>query len=144
MDKFGPEDLRVGGAALVLAIALLFFPWFSISFGLVSVTVSGTEAPSGWAGVLAVILALALVGDLAVERLSPATQLPALGGGRTATRALLAVGAAFFVALKFALHIHFSLFGWGFYVAVIATVAMVVAALRANDGRLPLGNLRRG
>jgi hypothetical protein len=93
--------------------------------------------------VLAVILALALFGDLAIERLSPGTTLPSLGGGRTATRALLSIGAAFFVALKFLLDINFNLFGWGFYVSVIATVAMVFAALQANGGRLDLRSLGR-
>jgi hypothetical protein len=48
MDKFNRQDLRVGGAALVLVIALLFFPWFSISLGLVSITSTGTgRRPAG-------------------------------------------------------------------------------------------------
>lgn len=130
-DAFSREDLIVGGLALLLAIDLLFLPWFSFSI----FSLSATDGPDGWAGILAVLASLAVLADLAVERLSPQTTLPNLGGSRTTTRARLAVVAAGFVALKFVLHIHFSLFGFGFWVAVVLTAALVVATRRLSEGR---------
>ena len=57
-----------------------------------------------------------LIADLGVERLSPGTALPKINGSRTQTRFVLACVTALFVALKFVFNIHFSDFGFGFYV----------------------------
>ncbi|WP_288037391.1 hypothetical protein [Acidiphilium sp.] len=127
-DALSRDDWIVGGLALLLAIDLLFLPWFSyLIFSL-----SATDGPDGWAGILAVLAALAIVGDLLVERLSPQATLPNLGGSRTATRLRLAIAAAVFVALKFIFNIHFSLFGFGFWAGVVLTAALVVATLRVS------------
>ncbi len=136
LSKFTRDELIMAGAALLLAIDLLFLPWFdiSVSFGTlhVSATSSGTGSPDGWLGVLALLAALAVIVDLAVERLTD-TNLPAVGGSRATTRLVLAVAAAAFVALKFLFHIHFDLFGFGFWAAVVLAAALVVSAVRARD-----------
>ena len=41
---------------------------------------------------------------------------------------LKAQAAAAFMALKFVLHIHFSYFGWGFYLGVVLAAALVYLA----------------
>ena len=133
LDNLKRDDWLLGGVALLLVIDLLFLPWFDIGIGPISVTSTATGAPDGWLGVLAMLAALALVIDLAIERLSPQTRLPALGGSRAATRLALAATTALFVALKFLFHIHFSLFGFGFWAAVVLTAALVVLALRAHS-----------
>jgi hypothetical protein len=137
LDNVTREDWIVSGLALVLVIDLIFFPWFHISVGAGPFTVtadfSGTGTPDGWLGVLAVLAALAVIGDLAIERLSPQTTVPAIGNSRTMTRFVLAVIAAGFMALKFLLHIHFSLFGWGFYAGVILAAALVYFATQARQ-----------
>jgi hypothetical protein len=46
------------------------------------------------------------------------------------------------VALKFLFHIHFSLFGWGFYVDVILTAALVYFAMQVRSATSP-GGLHR-
>ena len=129
LDNVSTKDWILGGAALLLAIDLLFFPWFSISI----FDFSGTDAPDGWLGVLALLATLAVVADLLVERLSPQTQIPAIGGSRVMTRFVLAVAAAVFMALKFLFHIHFSVFGWGFYLGVVLVVALLVFATQARQ-----------
>lgn len=134
-DNVKRDDWLIAGVALLLVIDLLFLPWFSISVGPISVTSSGTGAPDGWLGVLAVLAAVAVIVDLGIERLSPGTQLPLLGGSRATTRLALAIAAALFVALKFLFHIHFSLFGFGFWAAVVLTVGLVLATLRAQQGK---------
>ncbi|MFZ0042023.1 MAG: hypothetical protein WAK93_12005, partial [Solirubrobacteraceae bacterium] len=122
------DDWILGGIALLLVIDLLFLPWFSITFGPFSATLTATDDPSGWLGILAVLVALALIVDLAIERVSPQTSVPAINNSRTHTRFVLACVTALFVALKFLFHIHFSDFGFGFYVAVILTAALVYLA----------------
>lgn len=138
-DALSKDDLIVGGLALLLAIDLLLLPWFSV----LGFSFTATDAPDGWTCILAVIALLALIGDLLVERLSPQTTLPNLGGSRTATRLRLAVAAAVFIALKFILHIHFSLFGFGFWAAVVLCAALVVATLRLSRDQPVLQRVQR-
>ena len=133
VDNVSREDWILGGLALLLAIGLLAFPWFDISVGPFSSTFSETSTPDGWLGILGFLAALAVVADLAVERFSPQTQVPAIGASRPATRFILAAAAAALVALKFLFHIHFSLFGWGFYVDVVIAAALVYVALQARN-----------
>ncbi|HET9102953.1 MAG TPA: hypothetical protein VFN55_06320 [Solirubrobacteraceae bacterium] len=130
------DDWIIGGVALLLVIDLLFLPWFDISAGPFSLTLTATDAPSGWAGILAVLLGIALIADLAVERMSPQTTLPALNGSRTETRFALACAVALFVFLKFVFNIHFSDFGFGFWLGVILTAGLVYVALQARHGKV--------
>ena len=142
------DDRILAGVALLLIISLLFLPWFSTSISIgpisASFTATATDDPDGWLGILAVLSAIALIADLAVERLSPGTTVPNLGGSRTQTRFVLACITALFVALKFLLHIHFSLFGYGFYVSVMLAAALVWVALQARNERSVLGNTHVG
>jgi len=140
------DDWILGGLALLLAIDLLFLPWFSVTVGFgtfsISATSTATGDPDGWLGILAVIVIVALLADLAVERLSPQSQLPAIGGSRASTRLVLAAIAAVFLVLKFLFHInHFSDLGFGFWAAVVLTGGLVFAALRVSQGQtiLPAG-----
>jgi hypothetical protein len=91
-----------------------------------------------------VLSAIALIADLGIERLSPGTTLPNIGGSRTQTRFVLACVAAFFVVLKFLFHLHFSWFGWGFWVAVILTAGLVWVALQARNEKPVMGNIHVG
>jgi hypothetical protein len=140
LENVTRDDWIVGGLALLLVIALLFFPWFTVSLGpLGSSSYSATGAPDGWLGILAFIAALAVIADLAVERLSPQTVVPSVGGSRVHTRFVLAAVAAGFVVLKFLFHIHFSgivKFGWGFYFCVVVAAALVYFAAAARSAAL--------
>lgn len=132
------DDWILGGVALLLVIDLLFLPWFSVG----GFTLTATSQFDGWTAVLSVLVSFALIADLAVERLSPGTALPNIGGSRPNTRFALACVAAGFVALKFVLHIHFSWFGFGFWAAVVLTVALVYLALQArNAGAMTPGTV---
>lgn len=135
IDALSKNDLIVAGLALLLAIDLLFLPWFSISIFGVSITATATSAPDGWTGILAMLASVAVLADVLVERLSPQTALPNIGGSRTATRFTLATVAAGFVALKFLLHVHFSLFGFGFWAGIVLAAALVFATLRLSQDR---------
>jgi hypothetical protein len=136
VSKFTRDELILVGVALLLVIDLLFLPWFDITIGLgtfkVSATSSATGSPDGWLGVLAVLATLAMAAYLALERLGD-VDVPALGDSPATTRLALAAVAAGFVALKFLFHIHFSLFGIGFWGAVVLSAALVAVAARARD-----------
>jgi hypothetical protein len=141
LSRFSRNDWIIGGLALLLAIDLLFLPWWSTSVGFgpftVSVSGSATDAPDGWLGVLAVLAALALLADLMLDRLG-ATNLPSIGGGRAVTRFMFAGAAAVCVAFKFFLHVSFTAHHWdaGFWIAVVvagAIVALAVQSLRAES-----------
>jgi hypothetical protein len=142
VSKFTRDEVMLVGVALLLVIDLLFLPWFDISVAIgtfkVSATSSATGSPDAWLGVLAVLVTLAMLAMLAmlaymvVERLGD-VELPTLGGSPATTRVALAALAAGFVALKFLFNIHFSLFGVGFWGAVVLSAALVVLAARARD-----------
>ena len=136
VSKFTRDELILGGVAVLLVIDLLFLPWFDITVGFgtfkVSATSSATGSPDGWLGVLAVLAALALMAYIAIERLAADVELPTISGSAATTRLVLAAVAAGCVALKFLFHIHFDLFGIGFWGAVVLATALVIATARAR------------
>ena len=129
-DTITRDEWVFAGVGLLLVIDLLALPWFSFSVGPFSATLTASAAPDGWLAILAVLATVAAVADLGVERLSPTTSLPALRGSRPETRLALAAFAALMIALKFLFHIHFSLFGFGFWAAIVLVAAFVFAAAR--------------
>lgn len=137
-DDVTREEWIVAGLALLLAIALLFFPWFHLSITIgsfsTSADYSATSTPDGWLGILALIAAVLILADIAVERLSPDTEVPAIRGSRTETRFILAAIAAGLIVLKFLFHVHFDLFGWGFYVTIIVAGVLVYYTMQQREG----------
>ncbi|HEX3801738.1 MAG TPA: hypothetical protein VHV75_02760 [Solirubrobacteraceae bacterium] len=131
LDALSKDDSIVAGLALLLAIDLVFLPWFSFSI----ISLTATDGPDSWTGLIAVLAAIAVVADVLIERMSPQTTLPNLGGSRTATRLRLAAIAALFVALKFILNVHFNLFGFGFWAGVVLAAALLFATLRASQDK---------
>lgn len=136
LSRFSRDDWILAGLAFLLAIDLLFLPWFDYSFGFGpftrSITLTATDTPDGWLGVLGLLAALAVIADLALDRLG-ATELPSIGGSRAGTRLALSAAAAVFLGLKFILHAHFSLFGFGFWAALVLCVALVAMGFRDLD-----------
>jgi hypothetical protein len=122
------EEWIMAGCALFLFIDLLALPWFEVSAGGFSVSWTATAEPDGWLGVLAVLGCVALIAYLLVDRLSPQTPIPVIAGSRATTRLVLAAVPSGLVALKFILHVHFSLFGAGFYIGFLVAAALVVFA----------------
>jgi hypothetical protein len=130
MENFSRDDLILGGVALLLAISLLFFPWYSVSVGPFSATESATSSPYAIWGVLALIASVAFIADLAMEKLSPQTTLPSVGGSRTMTRFVIAGVIGGLLVIKFIAHIGD--FGWGFFVCVVALGALEYLAMQAR------------
>jgi hypothetical protein len=142
LTKVSRDDRTLMAVALLLVIDLLLLPWFSVGGGSVqgisipSFDFTATDAPDGWLGILAVLATLAVIADLAIERFSPQTQLPAIQNSRTNTRYILAGSAAVFLVLKFLFHLsNFSDLGFGFWVAVVLTALLVYFAMQLRSGR---------
>jgi len=138
------DDWLVGGLALLLVLDLLILAWFSfggtVTVGSTSISVGGsltaTDAPDGWLGVLAVISLLLVLADLVIEQLSPQAAVPAIGGSRAGTRFVLALAAAVFMALKFVFHLgNFSNLGVGFWIGLVLVLALVYFAVQARNAR---------
>lgn len=129
------DELIVVALAVLLALDLLFLPWFQVTIvgGGIAVPISdpATGAPDGWLGVLAVLAAVALLADLAIERLSPQTQVPAIGESRARTRMVLAVTAAALLAFKLLIHFG-SAGGTGFWCALLLAGGLVYATRRVR------------
>ena len=131
-NDFSRDDWILGGLALLLIIDLLFLPSFSLAPGF---SLNATGSLDGWTAVISVVACVAVIADLGIERLSPGTTLPNIGGSRTQTRFVLACIAAGFLVLKFVLHIHFSYFGFGFWAGIVLAAGLVYVALQARSGR---------
>jgi hypothetical protein len=132
LSKLSRDDLIVGGGGILLVIDLLFLPWYHVSLGLVSVSAAATSAPDGFWGVLALLLTIAIVADLALAEFSPQTQLPTTQLGRPMTRCVAAGIVILFLLIK--LVSHTSYLGIGVYLAFILAIAVVAGAYRSAQG----------
>ena len=142
VDNVRRDHWLVGGLALLLLLDLLILAWFSfggtVTVGSTSVSFGGsltaTDAPDGWLGVLAVISSILILVDLVIEQVSPQTAVPAVGGSRAGTRFVLALATALFMALKFLFHLgSFSNLGIGFWIGAALVIALVYFAYQARN-----------
>jgi hypothetical protein len=118
------EDAMVIGGGIVLLIGLLVFPWYSIPFGPFSLDRSSTDSPNSIWGVLAVIVLILIILDLAFARFSPQTHIPTTPLGRDMTRVVACGVMLLFLFIKFVASVDN--LGWGFFIDVI--LALVVSA----------------
>ena len=126
MTNLSREDWMVGAGGVVLAIGLLAFPWSSVSVGAVTLTLAATAGSGGIWAALALIALVAVLLDLALARLSPATVVPTTQLGRETTRAAAAGVLALLMFTR--LLAHSGSYGWGFYADVILVIAVTAGA----------------
>jgi hypothetical protein len=130
------DEWIVAGLGVLLALDLLFLPWqeYTVTAGAQSVSISNTATgpPSGWLGVLALLAVVALLVDIAIERLSPHTQVPVIGRGRANTRYVLAVVAVALLAFKLLLNFG-SAGGLGFLGVLVFGGALVWVSQRLHE-----------
>jgi hypothetical protein len=140
LAAFSQTDRMVGGGSLVLFIAL-FLPWFSVNFGIGSVSASGLTA-HGYL-YITLILTLGIVGLLVAEALG-VWKLPASSAlGRNQILMIATVVNLALVLIAFLLkpggYGHTGV-GWSFG-AFVALIAAVVAAFPLG---WPMIQARRG
>lgn len=140
-SKLSREDWMVGGGGILLILSLLIFGWYSYGG---SVTVNGatygysgslaaTSSPYAIWGILALIVTIAVVVDLALARFSPATAMPTTKLGRDMTRAAGAGVVALLLFIKFIAHV--GNFGFGFVLDVVLTIIVVAGAWLTAQGK---------
>ncbi|HSZ47178.1 MAG TPA: hypothetical protein VK823_17700 [Streptosporangiaceae bacterium] len=116
-----------GAAGILLLIGLLAFPWYSVSAFGFTYTATAVQANGGWAAILGLIVLILLLGTIAVRRFT-ATELPELPISWSAAELYAAIAVAVFIVIKFISHI--GNFGWGFYIDVLLTIALVYGAVQ--------------
>jgi hypothetical protein len=129
VEKLSREDAMVLGGGVLLFIGLLAFPWYSVG----GFSFAATDSPYSIWGVLALILTIAVVLDLALARFSPATAIPTTQFGRDWTRAGVVGLVVLFLFIKFIAHV--GSFGWGFFFDLVLLAVVAVGAVFTAQGR---------
>jgi len=134
-SKLTREDLMVLVGGVVLVIGLIAFSWYSIGIGIAGLSVDRAAVQSPYAiwGILALIVAIAIVVDLALARFSPSTQIPTTQYGRDFTRVGACALLLLLLFIKFIAHV--GSFGWGFFVDVILAIVVSAGAWFIAQGK---------
>lgn len=120
LSKLTKGDRIVLVAGLLLIIDLLFFPWHNykasaLGFS-VSVKRSGVQSPESFYGVLALLIAIVMAGQIVVAKFTTA-KLPALP--IPWSRIHLIAGAAAFVLLLLKLLVNTDYLSFGAYLGIL-------------------------
>lgn len=137
-DKLTKGDKIVLGAGLLLVIDLLFLPWHKIALGgLLNVTRTGVQSPNSFYGVLALLLALVMVAQVVVSRLTSA-QLPEMP--LPWSRVHLIAGVAAFALLLIKLLVETNSLGFGSFLGLILAAALAFGGyVMTQEARRPAG-----
>jgi Na+-translocating ferredoxin:NAD+ oxidoreductase RnfA subunit len=136
LSKLGRDNLLVGAGGILLIVDLLFLPWLHSSVALlgaqISFSVRATAAPGALWGVLALLLTIAVVVDLALDEFRPQTRVPTTQLGRAMTRCAVAALVVFFLLMKYFAETSF--LGVGAYLGFLLAIVVVVGAYRHGQG----------
>ena len=139
LSKMRQADWILGGCALALVIDLLFFPWHKIDLdfgplGSSSSSRSGIQSPNSFWGVLALLLAIAIVAVVVMRRLTTAKlpDLPIAWGD-----ALFYAAIATLVLLFIKLIAETDFLGFGAYLGLLLSAGAVYGgyATKQADGQ---------
>ncbi|HUR22767.1 MAG TPA: hypothetical protein VMZ73_02740 [Acidimicrobiales bacterium] len=110
------------GAGVLLILDLLFFPWHNVSVGgIVDVNRTGVQSPNSFYGVLALLLALVMVAQVVVSKLTTA-KLPDIP--LPWSRVHLIAGIAVLALLLLKLLVETSFLGFGAFLGLILAAAL--------------------
>jgi hypothetical protein len=115
-------DRIVLGAGALLILDLLFFPWHNISVGgILDVNRTGVQSPNSFYGVVALLLTVVMVAQIAVSKLT-AAKLPEIPVPWSQVH--LIAGAAVLVLLLLKLLVETNFLGFGAYLGVLLAAAL--------------------
>jgi len=136
LSRLGRDNWLVGAGGTLLIVDLLFLPWLhsSVAFlgAQISLSARATAAPGAIWGILALLLTIAVVVDLALSEFSPQTQVPTTQLGRAMTRCAAAAVVLFCLLMKYFAATSF--LGIGAYLGFLLAIAVVVGAYRNAQG----------
>ena len=141
LSKMRTPDWILGGCALVLIIDLLFLPWHKIDYdlgdlgpllggGSGSVKRTAIQSPNSFWGILALLLAIAILAVVIIRRLSTA-KLPELPISWSDATFYGAIATLALLLLK--LIIETDALGYGSYLAILLAGGMVYGAFAAKQ-----------
>ncbi len=117
-------------AGLLLIIDLLFLPWHHIDLGVLgSADRKGVQSPNSFYGVLALLLAIVMVGQIAATKLANA-KLPALPIGWGQVHMI--AGIAILVLLLLKLVVETDFLGFGAYLGILLAAAIAFGGFSIN------------
>jgi hypothetical protein len=122
LNKLTLGDKILGGAGILLILDLLLFPWHSVDLGIVTINRQATESPNAFWGILALLLAIAIVAAIVVRRLT-SVDLPDLPVAWSL--ALFYAAIATLVILFIKLISETSELGFGAWLGLLLAAAMV-------------------
>ena len=126
LSKLTLGDKIIGGTAIVLIIDLLFFPWHSVKLGggafSVNYTRSGIESPGSLWGILALLLAIAVLAVVIIRKMT-STKLPDVP--RPWGELIFYATIAILVLLLLKLVLKTDYLGFGSYFGILLAAGMV-------------------
>lgn len=125
LTKLTLGDRIVAGTGIALVIDLLFLPWHNIDVGIISVSRTAIQSPNGIWGILALLLALAMVAVVVVNRLTT-TQLPDLPVPWTQAMFFAGIAVAALLVLKLLVETDF--LGFGAFLGILLAAGMAYGA----------------
>lgn len=130
INRLTKGDRIVLGAGVLLILDLLVLPWHKISLVIVDVTRTGVQSPNGFYGVVALLLALVMVAQVAVSKLTTATlpQLPVPW-----SQVHLFAGIAAFALLLLKLLVETSALGFGAFLGLILAAGLAFGGYTINQ-----------
>jgi hypothetical protein len=141
LSKLTLGEKIVAGAGIALVIDLLFLPWHTVDIGILEISRSGIESPNAFWGVVAMLLAAAMVAAVTVRRLTNA-ELPELGVPLEQVLFIAGVAVAALLALK--LLLETDALGFGAFLGILLAAAIAYGGflMREESGRADAGPRR--
>jgi len=130
-NKLSKGDKIVAGAGLLLVIDLLILPWHHFTVrGILSVSRTGVQSPNSFYGVLAMLLALVMVAQVVVSKLTTA-KLPDIPVPWAQVH--LIAGIAVLALLLLKLLVETSYLGFGAFLGLILAAALAFGGFTINQ-----------
>ena len=138
LSKLTRGEQIVLGAGLLLSLDLLAFPWHRISvLGIVAVTRTGVQSPNAVYGLLALLLALVMVAQVVVSKLT-AAKLPDLPVPWSQVHQI--AGVAAFALLLLKLLVETNALGFGAFLGLILAGVLAFGGYTiGQEARRPAG-----
>ena len=137
--QHGRSEMITGVAGILLLIGLSAFPWYHVGairfLGQTlntNVSLTALQGPGDFFSILALIVLIALLAEVAISRLTTAAlpELPVPWAGVELT-----AGLAVPVLLVIKILFHIGSFGWGFYADMVLAIVLAYGVVGASRNR---------